>query len=663
MDVPLLREFIILLAAAIGILFLSRKLKLPTIVGFLLTGIVIGPSGLGLIHDADRIDVLAEIGVVMLLFTIGLDLSLERLSQIKKTFWLGGGLQVAGTTAATTVVLFIFGIPLLQAVFFGFLVSLSSTAVVLQSLLDRGEAGSPFGRVALGILLFQDFAIAPMIVLTPLLGRSDSSLSLVRIVERAAFGAAIITGVVLAARFLLPRFLHAIVRTRVRETFLMTTLFICLGASLLTSSLGFSLALGAFLAGIIISESEYSHQVAADIMPFKDLFNSIFFISVGMLLNLKVIRTETVFILGLVLSLFVLKFAIVFLTVKILRQSSPVALRVGLSLAQIGEFSFVLAAVGRTVGLLPDRYFQGFIASSILTIFATPFLIRFSAVASVKSEKVFRPNTAGQPSAGRANELTGHVIIAGYGLNGRNLARVLKETGIPYIVLELNPDSVREAREDGEIILFGDVSSRVILEAASLAKAKMIVFAISDPQTTRRAVRIARHLNNAVRILVRTRSVAEIEELYRLGADQVIPEEFETSIEIFTRTLEEYHVPRNLTEAQIKIIRSENYGMMRGAFQTGRSLEKIAEYLSAGTVETFYIRPRTVAVGRTISELRLRSEAGATIVAMVRQDQTFSSPSPDFRLEEGDILILSANHQDMDRAFRFLERALTPDKN
>jgi CPA2 family monovalent cation:H+ antiporter-2 len=529
MSFLILEKLIILLAAAIVIIFVSHKIKIPPVVGFLLTGILIGPGGFSLVQDTETIDVLAEIGVVMLLFMIGLEFTLERLKRIQRNFWLGGGLQVLLTTTASTLLLAVLNIPFKEAVFYGFLVSLSSTAVVLKILSDRGETDTPQGRISLGILIFQDMAIVPMIALVPVLA-SVKTASPAAIFLRFFLSGAAIAAVFAVARYLMPRFLHLIVGTRIREIFLITSLFICLGMAVLTSSLGLSLALGAFLAGVIISESEYSHQVVSDILPFKDVFNSLFFISIGMLLNTAAVWRGKLIVLGLVVSILVLKAVVVILTVRILGYSSRIALVTGLALAQIGEFSFVLAGVGRTYGLLPEAIFQEFLASSILTIIATPFLIQVSPALVSKTERALKWMGRVVEAPGRAGlKLQDQVIVAGYGLNGRNPTYVLKEAGIGYVILELNPVTVRDATAKGEPIIFGDVSSRTILKEAKIDKARAIVFAISDPATTRRGVRAAREMNRELFIIVRTRYASEIDELYKLGANEVIPEEFETS--------------------------------------------------------------------------------------------------------------------------------------
>ena len=655
MNLLILEELVILLAVSILIISLSHRAKIPSVVGFLLTGILIGPGGFSLVKDTETIGVLAEIGVVMLLFMVGLEFTLERLKRIRKEFWLGGSLQVLLTTALALVILAALKVPARDAVFYGFLISLSSTAVVLKILSDRGETDAPQGRIALGVLIFQDLAIVPMMALVPVLANVRAA-SLGTILFRFLASGAAVVAIFGAARYLMPRLLHLIVKTRVREVFLITSLFVCLGMAWLTSALGLSLALGAFLAGVVLSESEYSHQVVSDILPFKDVFNSLFFISIGMLLHTGIVWRSRALIVGVVLSILVLKALIVILTVKILGYSSRIALLTGLALAQIGEFSFVLASVGRENGLLPENAFQLFLASSILTILATPFLIQVSPLLAERTERKLRWGGRTVEAADKpARDLQDHVVIAGYGLNGRNLAHVLREAGISYVILELNPDTVRKASAERGRIIFGDVASRTILKEARIDKARSIVFAISDPAATRRGVRAAREMNSGLFILVRTRYASEIDELYSLGANDVIPEEFETSIEIFTRVLDRYHIPRNIIDAQVKVLRGECYGVFRGTCEAVRpSGERLADFLSAGTAETFFVGRGTWPAGKTLRGIDLRKKTGATVIAVVRGDQSFASPGAEFSIEAGDTLVLVASHRDISRAFEFL---------
>ncbi len=656
MGVLVLKELVVVLAASVVIIYVSHKLKLPSVVGFLLTGVLIGPGGLSLVKNSETVRTLAEVGVVMLLFTIGLEFEPARLKRIRRNFWVGGSLQVALTTAAVVGLLCgFFGLRFREALFYGFLISLSSTAVVLKIQGDRGETDAPEGRISLGVLIFQDMAIVPMIALVPVLANAGR-VSPGAIALRFGLSAAAVAAVFVAARFLMPVLLHVVVKTRIREVFLIATLFLCLGMSVLTSSLGLSLALGAFLAGVLMAESDYSHQIVSDILPFKDVFNSLFFIAVGMLLDTGVVWHFLPEVLGLVAVILALKAAVVILTVGWLGYGSRIAVMTGLALAQVGEFSFVLAGVGRDNGLLAGDIFQAFIASSILTILATPFLIRISPALADHGARTLRWRSHVKEDPRKpGRDLSGHIIVAGYGLNGRNLAHVLKESGIPYIILELNPVTVREAAAEGEPILFGDVSSPTILKEAGIGRAKAIVFAISDPLMTRRGVRAAKTLNPAVFAIVRTRYTTEIDGLLRSGADDVIPEEFETSIEIFTRVLEKFHIPRNVIDAQVKVLRGECYGMLRGACSAVRPVaERIADLLAAGTAETFFVGRGAWPAGRTLGAIDLRGRTGATVIAVVRGEATFTSPGAEFEIREQDTLVLVASHRDMDRAFQYL---------
>ena len=655
MTLLLLLELVTILAASILVIVVFQRLKIPAVVGFLITGILLGPGGLGLVRDLGVINAVAEIGVMMLLFIIGLEFSLERLQRIQRYFWLGGGLQVLLTIAAVALISRLLGAKVEETLVYGFLVALSSTAVVLKLLSDKKQLDSPHGQISMGILIFQDMALVPMLAIIPLLA-NIKSVSVVALGSRFFLSLLAVAVVFFLARKIMPAVIGLIVRTRIKEIFLLSALFACLGMAYLTASLGLSLALGAFLAGIIISESSYSLQVVSDVLPFKDVFNSLFFVSIGMLLDTRIAWHLRWQVLAVVAGIILLKIAVVFLTVRLLRFNARISLLTALGLAQIGEFSFVLARVCQDNDLLSGPVFQVFVASSVLTILATPLLMEAGPrlVEKIQERGVL---SASLERANMESEgLREHVIIAGFGLNGRNLARVLKETGISYVIVEINPETFRAACQAGEPVIFGDASSQVILQEAAIARARAMVIAISDPAAARRVVSLARQLNPEVFIIVRTRFVTEIEELYVLGADDVIPEEFETSIEIFVRVLEKYHLPRNIINTQVQVIRSERYGILRGARSSSRRLtEKIYDYLEAGVVETFLVPEGSWLEGKTLGEIDLRGKTGVTVIAVVRNEKTHSAPGADFRLETRDILVLVGDHQAMDRAFGYLE--------
>ena len=654
MNLFLMAELLTVLAASIIVIFIFHRLKIPAVVGFLITGIILGPGGFGLVKDLKAINALAEVGVMMLLFTIGLEFSLDRLQKIQRYFWLGGSLQVLLTIGLTAVLSLFFRIRLQEAILYGFLVALSSTAVVLKIMSDKNQLDSPQGQVSFGILIFQDIAIVPMLALVPVLANLQS-VSLLTLGKHLILSVMAVAVVFLLARKIMPALISMIVGTRIKEIFLLSSLVACLGMAYLTASLGLSLALGAFLAGMIISESYYSHQVVSDILPFKDVFNSLFFVSIGMLLDTRIVLNLIGLVLAVVAGIILIKVITVFFTVRLLRFDPKSSLLAAFGLAQVGEFSFVLANVGRENGFLAGQDFQVFIASSILTILATPLLVELGPPLAdrvgFKYQGGQRPEKSGVEPAFLVNQ----VIIAGFGLNGQNLARVLKETGIPYVILDLNPDTYRRISRAGEPIIFGDASSPVILKEAGIDRAKALVIAVNDPRATRRAVSLARQLNPEIFIIVRTRFASEIEELYSLGASDVIPEEFETSIEIFVRVLEKFHLPRNIINTQIQILRSEHYGLLRGARSSSRRLdEKIYDFLEAGVVETFLVPETASIAGKTLGEIDLRSRTGVTVIAVVRNEKTWSGPGADFRLQGHDVLVLVGNHQAIDQALGYL---------
>lgn len=642
-----LLQSVTVLTAAVAVILVSAKLKIPSVVGFLLTGILIGPSGLQLVGDPEQVELFAEIGVVFLLFSIGLEFSLERLRQIRRFFFLGGSLQGALTLAGIVLLALLFGFELRGGIFFGFLVVLSSTAVVLKLYADRRELDAPQGKVLIGILLFQDFLIVPMIVLTPVLAGAVEAGPLA--IAGRFLGSLLVVGLVfVVARYGMPRLLDQLVRTGIREVLVLAALAVCLGMALLTEALDFSLALGAFIAGIIISESEYSHQVVAEVVPFRDVFNSLFFISVGMLLDLPFALAHLLPVLALAGAILAVKAGAAAGAVALLGFPSRIVTLVALGLAQVGEFSFVLLAVGQRNGLVDRGLFQTFIAASILTLLATPVLVGLAPRLAAGLARGKGP--AEEP----AKELRNHVVVVGFGVNGRNLARVLKSAQVRYRVIELDAALFRQGMRDGEPILYGDSTRREILEHAGVPTAGTVVFGISDLEAVRRAIPLARELNPGVYILVRTRLVDEIEDLLRRGADEVVAQELETSIEIFTRVLERYHVPRNVVRAETRLLRAEGYRMMRSPAETGRLSAALVDALAAGTTDVFRLDAGSPAAGKSLLEIDLRRETGVSLLAVARNGVSYPNPKADFRLEAGDDLVLMGSHQEIEQAFDLL---------
>ena len=655
-DLPFLRQLIIVLAATISIVFVFQKLRLPTIVGFLLAGVIIGPNGLQLITSLSQVETLAEIGVVLLLFSIGLEFSFETIVSVQRRVIWAGLLQVGLTILLVLALTRFFGLSIEIGIFYGFLLSLSSTAIVLRIYNDRREINSIQGRLASGVLLFQDLCIVPMMLLLPVLGQSGkgSLVSIVWAVAKALFALVLI---VWAARRFLPRLLHQVALLRNREIFILFVVLICLGTAWLASESGLSLALGALIAGLVISESELSHQIIADVLPLRDCFSGIFFISIGMLLNLDLLTRDFLTPLMNLLLIVGIKSLLIFAVFWWLYGSIRLAVLLGLSLAQVGEFSFILAKAGINYKLLTPANEQLFLAGSILSMIATPFLIQSVHGLAVGLEAMLGASpesTSADETAASENVAQGHVVVVGYGFNGQNLARILKEVGIPYRVLEMDPDLVRCAKAAGEPIFFGDGTRPEILQQAGIRQARVVVIAISDPAATARVVSQARRLRPDVYIIVRTRYVAEIDHLYRLGANQVIPEEFETSVEIFARVLEEYHVPRNVISLQVDLIRKEHYGTLRGLRLQGKQLDELNQFLVGTTTDIFSIVGASPVVGKSLEEVDLRSRCGATVIAVVRAGKSYHNLGADFALAAGDMLVLLGDHKALDDAAQIL---------
>jgi CPA2 family monovalent cation:H+ antiporter-2 len=657
-EAPLLRDLLVLFAASIPIVFLFQRLNVPTIVGFLIAGVVIGPHGLGLIAEAAAVESLAEMGVVLLLFVIGLELSLEQLLHLGRVVLISGGLQVLLTAATAAGLAAAAGVPTEESVFIGFLIVHSSTAVALKLLADRGEIDSPHGRLAAGIAVIQDLCVVPMMLLIPLMGASQR-IAFAEIGWALLKAALVVVVIVVGARMVLPQILAIIVRLRIRELFTATVVLFCLGTAWLAAQFGLSLAFGALVAGLVISESEYSHQAVAEILPFRDTFNSIFFTSVGMLLHVTVLLEHWAVLLALLLAVVALKGVILGVVIGFTTGSARVASLVAACLCQIGELSFVLARFAAPYQLLDPLRYELLLAVTVLSMLATPLLLTVAPHILSALEAVFgwRPE---RPASD--DRLHGHVLIVGYGLNGRNLARVLRETGLTYRILELNPEAVTAARSAGEPILFGDATRIDVLRRVSVEGAHVVVVAISDAAATRRIVSVVRQLNSQATLIVRTRYVAEIDALYRLGATEVIPEEFETSVEIFARVLRRLRVPRNLINVQVEIIRGERYGMLRGLSLPRQSMQDIQHLLAGTLTDTFLVEPSSPGVGKTIRELGLRTQTGVTIIAAVRDGKPTTNPPPDHRIEPGDTLVLLGNHGELDRAMDLLQGSSRPEE-
>jgi CPA2 family monovalent cation:H+ antiporter-2 len=654
-----LRDLLIVFAVAAAVVFLFQRFRMPSVVGLLVAGVLIGPHGLSLIHETESVRTMAEIGVVVLLFAVGLEFNLPRLVGMGRLMARVGLPQVLICEAVGVALTWWYFADPRPAILVGLLLAMSSTAVVFKLLSDRGEMSSPHGNVAAAVLLFQDLLVVVCMVILPLLGeRGDQDASLL---YSLGLGTVVVVVMLLVGRYLVPHLLFQVVRTHNRELFLMVLVLLCLGSAALTGVMGWSLALGAFLAGLALSESEYATQTLAEVLPFRDTLSCLFFVSVGMLLDVGFLVENLALVLATVLAVVLLKFVAGALPTLLAGYPLRIAVLTGMCLAQIGEFSFILAERGRELRLIDHEQYQTFLAAAVLTIVLTPVLMALGPRVAEWFDRLPMPQRwrAGPWAAETSDDdvkAQNHVIIVGYGVNGRNLARVLQAADIDYLVLEVNPETVRQARKRGEPVYYGDCTRSAVLEHVGLHTARQLVIAISDPSSTRRAVELARRLSPRLHIIVRTRDLSEVSELRLLGANVIIPEEFETSVEIFAQVLREYEVPRNLIVDLIERVRGEHYEVLRDTkVPSMKVVLPYANILEKMEIKSCWLRQGSPAHNRALRDLALRTVTGATLTAVRRGKELFLNPGPDFHLQAGDFAILLGEPAQVERAFDLLE--------
>ena len=630
------------------------RLKLPTIIGYLRTGAIAGPYGLSLVYASTAVEVLSEIGVILLLFVIGLEFSLKSLMAIKKAVFIGGSLQVTLTIGVTALISYLFGFDWNIAVFFGFLFALSSTAIVLKLLQESGQVNTISGRTTLAILIFQDIIIVPLVLFTPMLaGESDNVL--LSLFYLALKGGLVIVLTIISAKYLIPQLLYRVAKTKNEELFLLSIIVTCFAVAYVTSLLGLSLGLGAFLAGLIISESEYSHHATGKILPFREIFLSFFFVSVGMLFDISFLAEHFLLILALVALTFVVKFTVTSLAVKSLGTSYKESFIVGFSIFQVGEFSLLLAKEGLKYELLDNTTYQFFLAISILTMIITPFVLKqrenlACKVLNIPMPQKFKKKLEEKTQVPELNlekdSLNDHLVIIGYGLNGRNLSRAAKRAKIPYVIIEMNPETVKVEAAKGEPIVYGDAANAVVLEHVQIHKARVAVIAISNQPATSGIIENIRTASQSVFIIVRTRYVNEIESMLNQGADEVIPEEFETSIEIFTRVLYKYLVPKGEIDDFTNDVRHHNYEVFRTpSNDSSVPTLDIPEINFAGIkIE----KDHGTYIGKSLKDSNLRGNTGINLVAIKRDGKTVTEITGNTKVKLGDIVYVVGKPEALD---------------
>ena len=556
-ELAVLKDLLIILGFAVVVVVVFHRLKLPSIAGFILSGILVGPRGLGLINDIQQVEMLAEIGVALLLFGIGVELALGKLRRLWKLAVIGGLLQVGFTTAITFAICRMTGMETRSALLVGIVLALSSTAIVLRGLQQRGEVDAPHGRLVLGILVFQDFSVVPIMLIIPLLTGAEMSAGAFALTLIKSIG--IVVAILLLAILIVPRILKLVAKTRQRQLFVLSVFVICLGTAWLVTKSGASLAVGAFLAGLVVSGSEYRHQAMADLISFREIFASLFFVSIGMLLSPVEIFDNLGPIVVILAGILFGKSIIVFLTAAVMRMPLRACLIAAFALAQVGEFSFILLYAVQGTGLISATFGSSLISAAIVSMFITPFAMSFGPRLAAglgkfkKLKHLLEVDTVAE-APDSVCKLNDHVIIAGYGFAGRELAQALNEHGLPFVVVDLNIENVKRASEETGKAVFGDITSEEVLSQLGIESARELVLLINDPSASEHAVRVARDLAPKLFITVRTLYLLDIDSLLAAGANEVVSAEREAAVQVAAQLLKRQSIaPQLITEQAVAI--------------------------------------------------------------------------------------------------------------
>jgi CPA2 family monovalent cation:H+ antiporter-2 len=601
---PGLQSVLALLAASVLAVVLCRTLRVPPMIGYIVTGVALGPHALGVVSEREETHRLAELGVVFLMFSIGLEFSLGKLRAMRRLVFGLGATQVAVTIALALGAAAVLGAPWQAGLVLGGIAAMSSTAVVSKLLAERGELDSAHGRQVIAVLLFQDLAVVPLLVLIPALGRPADAIG-VAVAVALAKAAAALAIVILGGPRPMRAWLRLVARQRSTELFVLNVLLVTLLAAFLTAAAGLSLVLGAFLAGMLISETEYRFQIEQDIKPFRDVLLGLFFVTVGMLLDPGVLVARFPLVLAFVALLVAAKFVLIAALSRAFGAPSGTALRVALALAQGGEFGFVLLALAGIAGIVPQALLQPMLAALIVSMIATPFVIAASdrIVLRLSRAEWMQRSLELHRIAVRSIEAERHVVIVGYGRNGQRLARLLDAEGVRYVALDLDPERVREAAAAGDTVVFADGLRREALIAAGIARAAAVVLTFADAPSALRVLAHVHDLNPRVPVIARARDEADIAPLSAAGAAEVVPEAFESGLMLASHTLVWVGVPLSRVMRRMSQVRGERYGLLRGLFH---GLEPDpGEGDGASRLHSVTIEPGSSAIGRTLAELGL----------------------------------------------------------
>lgn len=652
MNETILHEILILLGSAVIAVAVFRRLKLPPILAYLFIGIVVGPHGLQWIPDTADTRFLAEFGVVFLLFTIGLEFSLPKLIAMKRAVLGLGGAQVLLSTLLAGVIAWALGVSWEGALIVGGILALSSTAIVIKQLTEQLEINSRHGHNAVGVLLFQDLAVIPFLILIPILAEDGGGWNLGPFVIALAKGAAIFIGMLAAGHWLLRPLFREIAAARSAELFVLTVLMVSLTAAWATHLAGLSLALGGFVAGAMLGETEFRHQVETDIRPFRDVFLGLFFITIGMLLNLRDLLALWPWILLTLLGVVIAKTLLISLLCRAFGHEAGVSLRTGLVLAQGGEFGFALLALAIGAQLFEYRTGQIVLAAILLSMALAPLLIRYNGHAAkyLFTKSYIRNRQHLEDDIKRkVRGLHDHVVICGYGRIGQNIGHFLEHEGFPYTALDLDPHRVREARAAGESVFYGDATHPEILHAAGIERAQALVISFDDSHAALKLLARIREEYPELPVLVRSRDDSHLEQLQELGATEVVPETLEGSLMLASHLLYLLNVPVSTIVRRVRDVRSDRYRLLRGFFPGEEAIPIEASGQQRERLHAVTLPPGAAAVGKSIAELGLE-QCSVTITAVRHEGVRSVRPTPELILSNNDVLVMYGTPQDLERA-------------
>jgi monovalent cation:H+ antiporter-2, CPA2 family len=649
---PPLSQVLILLAAAVLLVTLARRLGLPTTVPYLIVGLALGPHALAVVDSTATTRLLAQLGVVFLLFTLGLEFALPRLIAMRHEVFGLGSAQVAATAAVFAVLAHLGGIPWPAAVVVGGALAMSSTAILLHQLTERAELNRTHGRLAFSMLLFQDLAFVPFLALASVLTAGTGRFDLRTSFEAVAGGVLAVAAVLAAGRWLLRPLFHEMAHSRLRELFTLAVLLVVLAASWVSSLARLSPGLGAFLAGMMLAETEYRHQIESVIRPFRDILLGLFFISVGMLLDVHLLAGELGAVVYWLAAIVILKTAVAALVTRPFAGSRFKALRTGIVISIGGEFGVALGTIALATGLIPVGFGQPILVAIVLSMVLSPLILNNNKrIARLLLRESGPPRTAFERESAATGEIgkRDHVILCGFGRVGQNVARVLESQGFEYIALDLDPTRIAAARQAGDPVMFGDSADEQILARAGIDTATVVVISFSDPATSVGILRSVRRLRPDVPVLVRTQDDGRIKELQEAGATDVVPETFEASLMLVSHVLILLHVPLSRVVRTMGDIRSHRYSVLRNIIRRGdaRPLDESHEYREE--IKSVVVPPGAWAVGRTLRDVRSRG-VGVTFTGIRRQGILGREPAGDTVLRDGDVVVLYGQPEELERA-------------